>query len=201
MPLVFERLLRRQPSKRLDELRLRYSYIDAGFSIVEGVIASVILIIAVMGTAAAFNLITSSINGTSNKINKNSAIDKDVAAIKRLPINYTSCVNPAGSVPASGACDVTSKFSSYYFPMSSQASEHNKFLEACRSPNPSTHITTAFKTAIDALPSVGAEVVRQSAIRENGSDPENHNIIVEYKSNGLSIRLIKTSPVVSSWCW
>lgn len=200
MLLVSERLLLRQSSRQSMVKYGRHSYFDAGFSIVEGLIASVILIIAVMGTAAAFNLITSSISGTSNKNAINIAIDKDVSSIKRLSIDYTSCVNPVGSVPAEGACDVSNNYSAYYFPMSALPSEQDKFFAACRSETASSHITAGFINAIDALPSVGAGVVRQPAIREDGNDPQNHNINVEYKSNGSSIRLIKVSPVVSSWC-
>lgn len=178
----------------------RYCFIDSGFSVLEGIIASIILIVSVLGTAAAFNLIMSSISGTANKNAINSAIDKNISSIKKLSVDYTSCVNPTGSVPSEGACDVSSNFSAYYFPMSSLASEQDKFFDACQSVDAANHITAGFKNAIDALPVVGAGVYRQSAYRENGADPRNHNIIVKYNTNGSTVRLIKVSPVVSSWC-
>lgn len=202
MLLVSERLLLRQSSRQLLTRHSYRSYSDAGFSIVEGIIASVILIVAVMGTAAAFNLITSSISGTSKKNAANIAIDKDISLIKKFSVDYTSCVNPTGSVPVDGAaCDVSSTFSNYYFPKTAVVSEQNQFFAACRSTSPGSHITANFKTAIDAIPAdLGSGVVRQPAVREDGADPQNHNIIIEYKSDGSSIRLIKVVPVVSSWC-
>ncbi|MCP9804637.1 hypothetical protein KBY75_13795 [Cyanobium sp. T1G-Tous] len=202
MLLVSERLRLRQSSKQPLARHCPHSYIDAGFSVVEGIIASVILIVAVMGTVAAFNLITSSISGTSKKNAANIAIDKDISLIKKLSVEYTSCVNPVGSVPGAGAaCDVTNNFSNYYFPKSALVSDQNQFFAACRSTNPGSHITAGFKTAIDAISAdLGAGIVRQPAIREDGADPQNHNIIVEYKISGSSVRLIKVSPVVSSWC-
>lgn len=202
MLLVSERLRLRQSSRQPLARHCRNSLNDAGFSVIEGIIASVIVVVAVMGTAAAFNLITSSISGTSKKNAANIAIDKDISLVKKLSIDYTSCVNPVGSVPAGGAaCDVTNNFSNYYFPKSALASDHNLFFAACRSNSPGSHITAGFKAAIDAIPAdLGAGVVREPAIREDGADPQNHNIIVEYKSSGSLARVIKVSPVVSAWC-
>lgn len=175
---------------------------SAGFSIVEGLIASVIVVVAVLGTAGAFNLITSSIRGTSEKNAAATAIDKDISMIKDLSIRYTSCVNPVGSIPADGdgACDVSNNFSAYYFPKSALETEKNKFFTACRSSTASSHITAGFVTAINDLPELSEGVTRKPAVRENGSDPKNHNVIVEYQVNGSTVRLVKVAPVVSSWC-
>lgn len=172
----------------------------AGFSIVEGLIASVVVIVAVLGTAAAFNLITSSIAGTSSKNAVATAIDKDISMIKDLSSRYTSCVVPSGSVPANGACDVSNNLSAYYFPQSTLETEKNKFFAACRSSTASSHITAGFVTAINALPKLESGVIRKPAVREDGADPKNHSIIVEYQVNGSTVRLVKVSPVVSSWC-
>lgn len=172
----------------------------AGFSIVEGLIASVIVVVAALGTAGAFNLIMSSIKGTSEKNAAATAIDKDVSMIKDLSARYTSCVNPSGSIPADGDCDVSSNFSAYYFPKSTLDSEKNKFFAACRSATASSHITAGFVTAINGLPKLDSGVVRKPAVRENGSDPKNHNVIVEYQVNGSTVRMVKVAPVVSSWC-
>ena len=173
---------------------------SAGFSIVEGLIAAAILIAALLGTAGAFNLIASSIKGTSDKNSANLAIDRDMSAIKQLAAKYTSCVVPSGSIPAEGDCDVSSNFSAYYFPQNPAPAEQNKFFAACRSSAPGSHITAGLVKAIDGLPEVGSGVTRAAAVREDGSDPQNHNIIILYQRGGSTIRLAKISPVVSAWC-
>ena len=192
-------------SPRVPRLRgsgdnLVYQLKSTGFSIVEGLIASVVVVVAILGTVGAFNLVASSIRGTSDKNAAAIAIDKDVSMIKDLSVRYTSCVDPIGSVPADGACDVSNNFSAYYFPKSTLEAEKEKFLAACRSVTASSHITAGFVTAINALPKLPDGVTRKPAVRENESDPKNHNVIVEYQVKGSTVRLVKVAPVVSSWC-
>lgn len=163
--------------------------------------AGAILVAAVLGTVGAFNVITSSIRGTSDRNLRNTVIDKDVSLIKKISVDYTSCVVPTGSVPsANDSCDVSRRVSNYYFPKSPTVVSQEAFLNACRSDKPETHITAGFIQAINQIPALGSGVVRSQASREDPADAKNHNVIVEYTVNGSSVRLIKVSPVVSAWC-
>jgi hypothetical protein len=149
---------------------------------------------------------TTALNKTGQGTKVNAAIDRDVARIKRLALEYTACVVPTGSVPAAGACKdgagqaVLQNQSIYYFPMSALASEQQKFFDACSSAVASSHITSGFIQAINALSAPGEGVTRGQAARENGADAKNHNVFVDYSVNGRSVRLIKISPAVSAWC-
>jgi type II secretory pathway pseudopilin PulG len=168
-----------------------------GFSLVEGLVAMVVLSAALIGTTAAFNLVTGSISGTGSRNNANLAIDNDIATIKQLAAEYTSCVEPLGSLPSSsGGCSAAISTSEYYFHQDPSDSEI--FLSACRGDG-AQHITVNLISAINARPAVGFGVVRQSAVREDASDPKNHTILVAYEGQGAS-RLVKIVPVVSAWC-
>ena len=168
-----------------------------GFSLVEGLVAMVVLSVALLGTTTAFNLITGSISGTGSRNNANLSIDNDIATIKQLAAEYTSCVNPLGSIPpSSGGCGANISTSEYYFPQN--PADWESFLGACRGDGVQ-HITLNLISAINAKPAVGAGVVRQSAVRADPSDPKNHAILVAYEGQGVS-RLVKVVPVVSAWC-
>lgn len=172
-----------------------------GFSMAEALVAGVVLLFTVQGTASAFNLITTSISKTSVQSTNNTAIDRDISSIKKLSVEYTSCVVPSGSVPTAEApCDESSRFSSYYFPMNPTIARQDEFLSACRSTDPAAHITAGFIQAINQKPALASGVIRTQAGREDSVDAKNHNVIVEYKVNNLTVRTVKVSPVVSAWC-
>ena len=103
----------------------------SGFSIVEGLVAAVIVVVALAGTLTGFNLTTSSIRRTSEVGGANLAVDNDISRIKNLSFLYTSCVVASGSVPADGACDVAPGTANYYFP--SAPANAQAFFDACRS--------------------------------------------------------------------
>jgi hypothetical protein len=176
-------------------IKARSSCRDAGFSIVEGLIASVIVALAVAATAGGFNLVTSSIRGTAEKNTANLSIDNDVSRIKKLSAEYSACVTPAGGFPGNG-CDVGSDISHYYFPM--DPLKVDQFFAACNGAA-GAHITANF---VDALKNLGepAPGVSRAVARENGGDPKNHNVIVRYTADGKESRVLKVAPVVSAWC-
>jgi prepilin-type N-terminal cleavage/methylation domain-containing protein len=196
MPLVSDSHLTQQA-----RLAARRVTSGAGFTLVEVMVAISVTLVALIGSAAAFNLITSSIKKTEGLTAANAAIDDDVARIKSLALDYTSCVEPTGSVPPDpGPCDVPRGQSKYYFPKDPSAVEQNKFLAACLAKDPASHITANFIDAIQDLPELRSGAVRKKPTRENGSDPSSHTVIIEYEVNGKTVRSIKTSPVVSAWC-
>jgi type II secretory pathway pseudopilin PulG len=174
---------------------------DQGFSIIEGLLAAVIVMIAIAGTSSAFNLLTSSVRRTDEVNSANLAADNDISKIQRLSTEYTSCVVPEGSIPAANACTNTSvNEANYYFPQSTDPLEIQKFFTACQSSGSGSHITSNFVSAINSLPAVGSGVARQSAVREDSSDPSNHIVVVNYILPLGGSRILKIAPVVSSWC-
>jgi prepilin-type N-terminal cleavage/methylation domain-containing protein len=192
---------------RADASGLSLTAAQAGFSLVEALMAMVVLAVALAGSSVALRGITSLL-GRSGQLNASSlAIDNDISEIKRLASLYTACVVPTGSLPtgASAGCGqgLTPNQAAYFFPVDPGVNEANitAFFAACNSTSASSHITQGFITAIGQLPPVGAGVSRTSVAREAASDPKNHNVIVRYAAADGSIqRVIKVVPVLSAWC-
>lgn len=192
---------------RADASGLSLTAAQAGFSLVEALVAMVVLAVALAGSSVALRGITGLL-GRSGQLNASSlAIDNDISEIKRLASLYTACVVPTGSLPtgASAGCGrgLTPNQAAYFFPVDPGVNEANitAFFAACNSTSASGHITQGFITAIGQLPPVGAGVSRTSVAREAASDPKNHNVIVRYAAADGSIqRVIKVVPVLSAWC-
>lgn len=192
---------------RADASGLSLTAAQAGFSLVEALVAMVVLAVALAGSSVALRGITGLL-GRSGQLNASSlAIDNDISEIKRLASLYTACVVPTGSLPtgASAGCGrgLTPNQAAYFFPVDPGVNEANitAFFAACNSTSASSHITQGFITAIGQLPPVGAGVSRTSVAREAASDPKNHNVIVRYAAADGSIqRVIKVVPVLSAWC-
>ena len=186
---------------------------SAGFSIVEALVAVLVLAVALAGSSIAMRGITGLL-GRSGQLNATSlAIDNDISEIKRLASLYTACLLtadmpiPMGSIPtgASAGCGLgfTPDQAAYFFPVVPGTNEANitAFFNACKAGSATSHITQGFITAIGQLPVVGAGVSRSSVAREAATDPKNHNVIVRYTTADGSIqRVIKVVPVLSAWC-
>lgn len=179
----------------------------SGFSIIEALVAVVVLAVALAGSSVAMRGISGML-GRSGQLNASSlAIDNDISEIKRLGSVYSACVVPTGSIPsgASAGCGqgLTPTQAAYFFPVDPGVNEANisAFFAACKASNASSHITQGFITAISGLPAVGAGVTRSRVAREAATDPKNHNVIVSYTAgNGSIQRVIKVAPVLSAWC-
>ena len=192
---------------RTDAASLVITPASPGFSIVEALVAVVVLAVALAGSSVAMRSITNLL-GRSGQLNANSlAIDNDISEIKRLASVYTACVVPTGSIPsgASAGCGqgLTPDRAAYFFPVDPGVNEANitAFFAACNATSAASHITQGFITAIGQLPPVGAGVSRSSVTREAPTDPKNHNVIVRYATaDGSMQRVIKVAPVVSAWC-
>ncbi len=187
---------------------------STGFSIVEALVAVVVLAVALAGSSVALRSITNLL-GRSGQLNANSlAIDNDISEIKRLASVYTACLLvadvpvPMGSIPSgdSAGCGqgLTPDRAAYFFPVVPGVNEANitAFFAACNATSAASHITQGFITAIGQLPStVGTGVSRSSVVREAPTDPKNHNVIVTYTAtDGSMQRVIKVVPVLSAWC-
>lgn len=186
-----------------------------GFTLIEVLVSSVIILIAMVGSIAAFNLIVQSVRGTGLRADQSRRIDAQIAEISRISEIYTACGTPEGAVPAdpvtpATACagttvNVEAGNSYYYFPDPANPAFVARFFAACRSGAESGHITAAFVDAIDAInPPVGTfegNVTRLAAARVDPLDLSNHVVQVIWESDtGLELRTFGISPLVTSWC-
>jgi len=180
---------------------------EAGFSLVESLVAAVVLAVALVGSSGALQGISGLLQRSAGHNAMGLAIDNDISEIKRLASSYSACITPTGSFPsgASAGCGqaLTPDQAAYFFPVDPGVNEANitAFFTACKASTAASHITQGFITAINGLPAVGAGVTRGTVAREDSTDPKNHNVIVRYTAGDGSIqRVIKVAPVLSAWC-
>jgi prepilin-type N-terminal cleavage/methylation domain-containing protein len=184
----------------LDRLRLFGNPLeDLGFTLVEVLVSSVVITVAVAGSIAAVNLIVQSVRGTGNLAAQNRVIDRDISNIYGVSERFGACTNPQGNTAACPAQDPLN--SSYYFP--EDTANVDAFFTACNSANAGTHITANFITAIGAIdpgPDLGEGVTRAVVERVDGADPANHLVRIEWRAGNRELREIRLRPIVSSWC-
>jgi prepilin-type N-terminal cleavage/methylation domain-containing protein len=181
----------------------RISDLDHGFSLVEVLIAVVICLVAVMGTAAGFNLITQSIKKSSGFNEVQIAIDNDISRIRQISRTYTPCSDARGGVPESfpacGAASLADITSEYYFPVGSDGAIAD-FFDACGPADTGAHFTVAFQGLIDSTDGLPDDVSK-SVEREDSADDNNHNFKITYSSPRIAHpREVVIAPVASSWC-
>jgi prepilin-type N-terminal cleavage/methylation domain-containing protein len=168
-----------------------------GFTLIEVLIGSIVFALAVAATFALFNLALGAIRKTEAQSTANAAIDADVSAIKQLAEQYNACTVGSGSFVACTGQALGNSW--YYYPQNS--TNETAFRTACASGTASIHITNNLINAINSRSQPTGGVTRETAVRESGSDPKNHLILVRYVLASRNIdRLVKILPVVSAWC-
>lgn len=203
----------RPPSRGVNDLGREQS----GFTLPEVLVSALIIVIASVGAIAAFNVIIQSVQGTEIRADQSRRIDSDISEISRLAEIYTSCQLAAGAVPAGdpdayctdGGNPVDAGSSFYYFPEITDASDPTTwtdaeaFATACQSASAGSHITANFIAAINGLAAPGGDVVRQNAIRVDGTDPTNHLVRIVWvdpTNANRVLRTIEVVPLVSTAC-
>lgn len=171
-----------------------------GFTLVEALVAVVVITVAVAGTAGLFNVAMNAIRRTGDKAAQGSAVEADISRIGELAVLFNACTVATGSFDACPGQAVGNSF--YYFP--EDPADAGDFYNACNSASPSGHITDAFIQRLNnrsLLPDPGSGVTRLDAEREDDSDPSNHVVVVRWRTAELNpARVFKVTPVVSSWC-
>lgn len=196
-----------------------------GFTLVEILVSSLILVVAVVGSIAGFNLITQSVRGTGVRADQNRRIDADIAELTRISELYTSCVSPRGSVletgtPCPGRDTVDDTYpiaipprnSFYYFPDPDNvafADNQDDFFDACRTDDDEDHVTAEFIREINEdLPQPGGDVTRENAERLEPGNGDSHLVRIRWTDptrtdaagDPRELRSVVISPIVSSWC-
>lgn len=171
-----------------------------GFTLVEALVAMVVITVAVAGTAGLFNVAMDAIRRTGEKASQGSGIESDISRIGELSVLFNACTVPTGSFDNCPDQAVGNSF--YYFP--EDLANAGAFYAACNSLAPETHLTNAFIERLNnksLLPDPGSGVTRLDAVRDDVSDPSNHVVIVSWQTANLNpARVLKITPVASSWC-
>jgi prepilin-type N-terminal cleavage/methylation domain-containing protein len=179
---------------------------DSGFSLVEVLVAAVIISVSSVAVVGAFNLVTQSVTGTGLRADQSRRIDAQIDQISEISEIYTACNEPAGEIPVNPqtACgaNISPRSSFYYFPDYGVPADVEAFFAACRSTDPSSHITSNFINQINILPSPGGGIAAPVASRIASTNPSSHLVQVTWSGDpgGRLLRQIQIRPVVSSWC-
>lgn len=185
---------------------VKINEINEGFSLVEVLVASVIISVAAVGALAAFNLVTQSITGTGLRADQSRRIDAQIDQISEIAEIYTACNTPSGEIPANPqticGVGIPPRSSFYYFPDYAVAANVDAFFVSCRSAAAASHITNNFIVAINNLPSPGVSISEPVAARVAPTVPSNHLVQVSWVGDpgGQLLRQMQIRPVVSSWC-
>lgn len=185
-----------------------------GFSLVEVLVALVVLTVASAGSIAAFNATTQAIRATEARSDQNRLIDQNVAQITRISETFTSCMTPSGINPVNPdiyctGTGVAFRNSFYYFPEISNPADSatwtnaTSFRSACDNGTLRSNFITALGggSAVNLNGSNGSALVtRQPIVAVSNS---NHLVQITWTVPGDSTRIlrqIRVVPIVSTWC-
>lgn len=185
-----------------------------GFSLVEALVALVVLTVASAGSIVAFNITLQAIRGTEVRSDQNRLIDQNVAQITRISETFTSCETPTGTNPVNPesyctGTDVAFRNSYYYFPEipdpddSDTWTNATSFRDACSDGSLRSNFITAISggSAVNLNGSNGSALVtRQPVVAVANS---NHLLEITWTAPSDSTRIfrqIRVAPVVSNWC-
>ena len=185
--------------------------VDArGISLVEALVAAVVLVVVSTMAISVFNNILLYINRTGQQASLNAVIDADLARIKQVVQAYNACSSVAngarGSTSSTGCGSYGETNSYYYFPdparSSGSGTDVATFEAACGSTAEATHITKNFMTSIAATSSAAllSAGITKSVSRQDGLEAQNNNVVVTYSGPRDVSRTVLISPYLSYWC-
>ena len=178
-----------------------------GFTLVEILVASVVLVVAITGAAFAFMSSNKLSFAGSARSQVESAIDRDLANIKDAAYRYTYC---SGDYTITGdACNsVEPGQEDYYFPDSvAHPTRAEDFEEDCRDGSLSDDLIAAINGGSTSLALGSAAtalgISRDPAVLNStiGAQGENsHDIRITYNHNGAVVRRVLVTPTAAAWC-
>lgn len=186
--------------------QLRRPWRERGASLIELVIAAVVLLLVAAGVVPLYSRATQDYRTTRNSLDQQNSLDADFAEIRRLGERYSWCSGSGSvTVSVSGTCtDATVGSSAYYIPRRSdpttsvKTSQFGAFETACSTATVSSDpLTTSLVTAINA---VAAPTGLARAVSLD--DGPAHRLRIQYRQtsdNSLVSTLIYTPPV-ATWC-
>lgn len=170
------------------------SYLE-GFSLVEMMIAAVLMLIATAGSVVLFNYSISQNRNSRGKQEEQSAISEDLANIQTMNDRYT-CSTPS-------SCSVTSSDpgeNSYYASGTTPSTGTGSFDAACQSGDLINNLITAIdeKDEPTAFTRLG---ITRTVAKTTGSPASYLRYTVTWKNaSNARLRQITLVPTVAGWC-
>jgi type II secretory pathway pseudopilin PulG len=177
----------------------------SGFSLVEILVATVILLAATAGITSAINFSNRSTLLTEASSRDSAAIDTNISEILGLAERFTccsgTCTSDAAAIAAAGAkCTGVFGDANYYFTGSNLADQTDlsNFLTRCQAASTASDLVTPLISQITASVPAPNGIARTIA-----PDPDlpasTHTIRVIYTGNNIN-RVVKVVPTVAVWC-
>ncbi len=166
----------------------------AGFSLVELLVAAVLLMISSIGGSVLFNQATHQANTIRQTLAQQFSISNDLATVLDLNDRY-SCTT--GTCSATLAGDPPDQ--DQYVPDDPDDPSHNPtFRQLCTSGLADDLVAQINSTAVAAGPNVS----RQASLDPPGSTTSipPHRYRVRWSSGGRTLRQVQLTPTVAAWC-
>jgi len=196
-----------------------------GSLLVEALVVSVIVTLALLGTVGVINLSSQQRNRASERSQLNDAIDADLAAIKDRASDLTCCTGVCRLGLAGVTTDDTAPFTQpcftanrrddrYFYPQldsdeATTGSEAESVDALCQEPNQGI-ISDAVLAQFNAIPVnsalAAAEGTRQPIVRLNSvqNQPGNQNILqvtyTDTAQGGAVVRVARVVPPMARFC-
>ena len=179
---------------------------ERGASLIELVIASVVLLLVAAGVVPLYSRATQDYRTARKSLDQQNSLDADFAEIRRLGERFSWCSGSGSiSVSVSGTCtDATVGSSAYYVPRRSDPTTRIKTIQfaefetACSTATATIdRLTTNLVSAINAV-AAPAGLARTVSL----DDGPAHRLRIQYRQtsdNSLVSTLIYTPPV-ATWC-
>lgn len=163
---------------------------SAGFSLVELLIAAVLMVISSIGGTALFNNATRQANAIHNTLQQQFTIANDLAAVLELNDRYV-CTDTNCSIKREGNAPNQNEYIS-----PSAADANSPFRSLCNS-----DLTAKLVEAINTSAKVAGPNVERLATDDNPSLPPHHYLVTwTSKTNGRVLRQVQLIPTVAAWC-
>lgn len=163
---------------------------SAGFSLVELLVAAVLMVISSIGGTILFNNATRQANAIRVSLQQQFTMANDLAEILELNDRYV-CTGTNCSIKTQS--DVPNQ--NEYIALTA-AEANSPFRNLCAS-----GLTDQLVTAINAAPQVSGPDVERIASNTNPSLPPHHYLVTwTSTTNGRVLRQVQLIPTVAAWC-
>jgi prepilin-type N-terminal cleavage/methylation domain-containing protein len=165
-----------------------------GFSLVELLVAAVVMVLSSIGGGALFNSATRQVNTIHQSLTQQFSISNDLATVLELNDRY-SCAS--GTCSASLGGDPPDQSS--YVPDDPDDPAHSPtFRQLCGAGLANGLVNQVNATAVVAGPNVTRVASLEPAGSTSSATP--HRYRVRWSSNGRTLRQVELIPTVAAWC-
>lgn len=179
-----------------------------GFTIVELLVGSVLVLIAAAGAALIVANTSRTLQAGRDVDRQQALVDDDVAAVREIAARFTCCSGACGVATAGCFPGATPGDDRFYYPFLATANAAAPaFLEgAAGSCNVNGGVGNAFIAAIAANAPTSGEFNTQGLVRAvapvDANDPRNHRVRLTYTgpANRGVARIVEILPPAASWC-